>query len=142
MLIYKEAAIMSVFDRTEVDKVELLKVIAHPTRIKLLEELAQGVKCVSDLEEYLEISQPNVSQHLSLLRRTGIIDYYVDGRLKCYFLVDPMIPDLLEVLKKAYSDKLPAPACCPVTRKGSYPGKRKLAGTKKSQLNHSVDSCP
>ena len=116
---------MSVCERTDLDKVELLKVIAHPVRIKLLEELTQGVKCVGDLEAYLEISQPNVSQHLTLLRRCGIVDYYVDGRLRCYFLVDPMVPDLMDVLKKSYSEPLPAPACCPVTRKGKYPGARK-----------------
>jgi len=112
---------MSVHERTETDKAELLRVIAHPTRIKILEELTQNVKCVGDLKSYLEASQPNVSQHLSLLRRSGIIDFYVHGRLKCYFLVDPMIPDLLEVLKKTYSEELPAPACCPVTKKGIYP---------------------
>jgi ArsR family transcriptional regulator len=91
----------------------------------ILEELTKGVKCVSDLEEFLDISQPNVSQHLGLLRRHGIIDYYMDGRLRCYFLVDPLIPDLLEVLNKDYCGDLPAPACCPVTRKGKYPGGRK-----------------
>ena len=112
---------ISVCERSGTDKIELLKVIAHPTRIRLLEELTHGVKCVSDLEDYLEVSQPNVSQHLSLLRRYGIIDYYVDGRLKCYFLVDPMIPDLLKVLKKSYSSALDAPACCPVTKKGKSP---------------------
>ncbi len=115
---------ISVCERSGTDKIELLKAIAHPTRVKLLEELTHGVKCVSDLEDYLEVSQPNVSQHLSLLRRYGIIDYYVDGRLKCYFLVDPIIPDLLEVLRKSYSAPLPAPACCPVTKKGKYPGVR------------------
>ena len=98
---------ISVCKRSGTDKIELLRVVAHPTRIKLLEELTYGVKCVSDLEEHLEVSQPNVSQHLSLLRRYGIIDYYVDGKLKCYFLVDPIIPDLLEVLKKSYSARLP-----------------------------------
>jgi len=123
---------ISVCERSGADKIELLKVIAHPTRIKLLEELTHGVKCVSDLEEYLEVSQPNVSQHLSLLRRFGIIDYYVDGRLKCYFLVDPMIPDLLEVLKKSYSEELPAPACCPVTKKGKYPGRRAATGAEEN----------
>ena len=106
-------------------RVELLKVIAHPVRIKILEELMKGVKCVSDFEEFLEISQPNVSQHLTLLRRHGVIDFYVDGRLKCYFLVDPVIPDIVGILKKAYIKKLPAPACCPVTKKGKYPGKRR-----------------
>lgn len=106
-------------------KIELLKIIAHPARISILEELAKGVKCVSDFEEFLEISQPNISQHLSLLRRYGIIDYYIDGRLRCYFLKDPIIPDIIEVLKKDYLDELPAPACCPVTKKGKYPGERR-----------------
>ncbi len=106
-------------------KIELLKVIAHPVRIKILEELVKGVKCVSDFEEFLEISQPNISQHLSLLRNCRVIDYYIDGRLRCYFLVDPIIPDLLELLKKDYHESLPGPECCPVTRKGKYPGERR-----------------
>jgi len=106
-------------------RVELLRVIAHPVRISILEELRKGVKCVSDFEEFLEISQPNISQHLSLLRNFGIIDYYVDGRLRCYFLVDPIIPDLLNILKKDYHEALPGPECCPVTKKGKYPGDRR-----------------
>ena len=106
------------------NRLEILRIIAHPVRIKILEELMKGVKCVSDFEEFLEISQPNVSQHLSLLRRYRIIDYFVDGRLRCYFLRDPMVPDLLDVIRKDYEEDLPAPACCPVTKKGTYPGTR------------------
>jgi ArsR family transcriptional regulator len=106
-------------------RIELLKVIAHPVRIKILEDLVQGVKCVSDFEESLDISQPNVSQHLSLLRSHGVVDYFVDGRLKCYFLKEPFSPDLLEILKKQYEEDIPAPACCPVTKRGTYPGERR-----------------
>lgn len=106
-------------------KIELLRIIGHPVRVRILEELLKGVKCVADFHEFLGISQPNVSQHLSLLRRFGAIDYYVDGRLKCYFLVDPIIPDILKILRKDYSSLLPAPACCPITKKGTYPGKRR-----------------
>lgn len=106
-------------------RAELLKIIAHPARLKILEELTHGVKCVSDFEDSLDISQPNVSQHLALLRAHGIIDYYIDGRLKCYFLVEPFIPDLLELLKKEYDHDIPAPACCPVTKKGTYPRERR-----------------
>jgi DNA-binding transcriptional ArsR family regulator len=105
-------------------KVELLRVVAHPVRIRILEELSKGVKCVSDFEDFLELRQPNISQHLSLLRQSGIVDYYVDGRLRCYFLTNPFIPDLLELLKKDYRETLPRPACCPVTKKGVYPGQR------------------
>lgn len=106
-------------------KIELLKIIAHPVRIRILDELTKGVKCVSDFEEFLEISQPNVSQHLSILRTHGVIDHYMAGRLRCYFLRDPIIPDIIELLKKDYRKELPAPACCPVTKKGKYPGKRR-----------------
>jgi ArsR family transcriptional regulator len=106
-------------------RIEILKVLAHPVRIKILEDLVQGVKCVSDFEESLDISQPNVSQHLSLLRTNGLVDYFVDGRLKCYFLKDPFVPDLLQILKKQYSEDFPAPACCPVSKKGIYPGGRR-----------------
>jgi DNA-binding transcriptional ArsR family regulator len=106
-------------------RTELLKVIAHPIRIKILEDLVQGVKCVSDFEETLDISQPNVSQHLKLLKSHQIVDFFVDGRLKCYFLKEPLVPDLLELLKKEYEEDIPAPACCPVTKKGTYPGERR-----------------
>ncbi len=106
-------------------KVEIIKTIAHPARIAILDELTKGVKCVSDFQDFLEISQPNISQHLSTLRHAGLIDFFVDGRLRCYFLKNPIIPDLLEVLKKDYNGDLPGPECCPVTRKGTYPGDRK-----------------
>ena len=106
-------------------RIELLRILAHPVRIRILEELTEGVKCVSDFEESLDISQPNVSQHLKLLKSHEAVDFFVDGRLKCYFLKEPFIPDLLELLKKQYEEDIPAPACCPVTKKGTYPGERR-----------------
>lgn len=107
------------------ERIELLKVIAHPVRIDILEQLEEGVKCVSDFEETLQASQSNISQHLSLLRRHGLIDYYVDGRLRCYFLVDAIVLDLLAIMRKQYTESLAAPACCPVTKRGTYPGPRR-----------------
>lgn len=49
-------------------KIEVLKAIAHPARLKILSELTNGVKCVSDLEETFDMRQPAVSHHLSILR--------------------------------------------------------------------------
>lgn len=106
-------------------RVEILKLIAHPVRVAILEELTKGVKCVSDLEDFLELSQPNISQHLSALRHAGLIDFFIDGRLRCYFLKSPLIIDLLDLLRKDYPEELPGPECCPVTKKGTYPGKRR-----------------
>jgi ArsR family transcriptional regulator len=123
MAVHKEACFSLDEAVISQGRIELLKAAAHPVRIKILDELTKGVKCVSDLEEFLDIRQPNVSQHLSLLRRIGIIDYYMDGRLRCYYLKDPLMPDLLRLLKTNYEEDLPAPTCCPVTKKGKYPGK-------------------
>lgn len=109
----------------ERDRVEILKIVGHPLRVEILEQLEDGVKCVSDFEDYFETSQPNISQHLGLLRKAGLIDYYMDGRLRCYFLVDPVVPDLLNLLRKQYEEDLEAPDCCPITRTGKYPGNRK-----------------
>jgi len=102
----------------------LLKAMAHPVRLRILRELLKGVKCVSDLEEFLSLSQPNVSQHLGLLRAQGIIDYYMDGRLRCYFLVEPVVAELLQVLQKEHYSPLARPSCCPVSKRGKYPQRR------------------
>lgn len=51
------------------EKAEVLKLLGHPTRLLVLEELAKGTKCVTDIRDLLEIEQSNLSQHLSLLRR-------------------------------------------------------------------------
>ncbi len=112
-------------DKIERDRIELLKLMGHPLRVKILEQLEQGVKCVSDLEEFFETSQPNISQHLSLLRRAGLIDYFMDGRLRCYYLVDPAVPDILGIIRRQYRRKLEPPPCCPVTKTGKYPGERR-----------------
>lgn len=106
-------------------RIEILKLIAHPARIAIMEELSKGVKCVTDLQDFLDISQSNISQHLSALRHAGVIDYFIDGRLRCYFLKNPFVLDLLEIIRKDYPEALQAPECCPVTKRGKYPGKRK-----------------
>lgn len=108
-----------------IPKIEVMKLIANPSRIAILEGLSKNVWCVSDIQDQLEISQSNVSQHLSALRHAGIIDYFIDGRLRCYFLKSPFVLDLLQLIKKDYPAELPGPECCPVTKKGKYPGKRK-----------------
>lgn len=77
------------------DKAELLRHLGHPTRLLILEELAQGVKCVTDIRDLLDIPQPNVSQHLAVLRQKRIVDFYEDGQLRCYYLLRPTLVEAL-----------------------------------------------
>ncbi|MBF0336777.1 MAG: winged helix-turn-helix transcriptional regulator [Nitrospirae bacterium] len=84
--------------KTLEQKIDMLKVVSHPVRIRILMQLTKGGRCVSDIEKFLDVSQPNLSQHLAILRDHRVIDYYPDGKLRRYFIVEPMIPKLLEML--------------------------------------------
>src|SRR5437763_7449067 len=52
---------------------ELLKVLADPTRLRIIGFLAQRELCVCDLEQALGISQGMTSHHLGILRRAGLL---------------------------------------------------------------------
>jgi ArsR family transcriptional regulator len=67
----------------------IFKALAHPTRLMIIDSLLRGEKCVGDIQDLLQSSQPNVSQHLSILKASGIVDFCQRGNLRCYHLKDP-----------------------------------------------------
>lgn len=82
-------------------KAGFLKMLAHPTRLMILQELIKGVKCVNDIEELFEVRQPNVSQHLAMLRQGRLVDFYQKGKKRCYFLAKPeLIKTILKEVNK------------------------------------------
>jgi ArsR family transcriptional regulator len=70
---------------------ELLKAFSHPTRLMILQELLEGPKCVTDMEELLPARQANISQHLGVLRNAKLVDFAQDGALRCYYLARPKL---------------------------------------------------
>jgi ArsR family transcriptional regulator len=80
---------------------ELLKALAHPTRLLILEELLAGPKCVTDIEDLLSVRQANVSQHLTVLRHAQLVDFAQSGALRCYYLARPkLVRDLLRLTQR------------------------------------------
>lgn len=69
----------------------VFKVIAHPDRIRMIEELREGEKDVNGLVQALGLPGPRVSQHLSLLRAHRMVDDRRDGRHHFYHLVQPQM---------------------------------------------------
>lgn len=65
---------------------ELFGLLAHPLRIRIIEELHNGEKDVNSLAEILQISQSGVSQHLALLRTYKLIVERKQGRNVFYHL--------------------------------------------------------
>ena len=72
-------------------RAELLRQLGHPVRLAILEELMKSSKCVTDIRDFLEVPQPNVSQHLTVLRQQRIVDFSEDGKLRCYYLKRPAL---------------------------------------------------
>ena len=68
---------------------EVLRTLAHPRRLEIIHRLAEGPCEVGRLAAALGISQPNVSQHLAVLRAAGLVDAERDGREVRYHLTDP-----------------------------------------------------
>ncbi len=70
---------------------EIFKILAHPDRIRLIEEMKEGEKDVNTVAEILNLSGPRVSQHLTLMRAHRIVEEERDGRHHRYHLVQPEI---------------------------------------------------
>ncbi len=61
------------------DEVNVFKALADPTRLKILECIENGEKCICKIIPYTGKSQPNVSQHLKVMKHAGIINERKDG---------------------------------------------------------------
>ncbi len=92
------------------DHAGLLRLLGHPVRLAIIQRLAAGPRCVTDIQELLEKPQANVSQHLMALRAHRIVDHYQDGKLRCYYLARPGLAKLLaDVLENGYAVVRPSP---------------------------------
>ncbi|WP_425409172.1 ArsR/SmtB family transcription factor [Hyphococcus sp.] len=70
---------------------EIFKIIAHPDRIRMIEELRSGEKDVNTLAKALDLPGARVSQHLSLMRAHRLVEERRDGRHHFYHLTQPEI---------------------------------------------------
>jgi ArsR family transcriptional regulator len=81
-------------------KADLFKALAHPARIRALEELAAGERSVGDLQPLVGIESSHLSQQLGVLRRAGLVVTRREGSSVVYALRDPLVAELLAVAKQ------------------------------------------
>jgi ArsR family transcriptional regulator len=67
-----------------VDCVEFCKALADDTRQRILEMLLGGERCVSDIVDAFDTSQPTISHHLSVLKRFGMVTSRKEGKQVFY----------------------------------------------------------
>ncbi len=77
---------------------EFLQAVGQETRLRILEVLAEGERCVRDIQVAVGGQQSNVSKHLALLRRSGILTARREGARIIYRLRNGRIPEFLRRL--------------------------------------------
>jgi ArsR family transcriptional regulator len=87
-------------------KAELFKSLAHPARVRVLELLAEREHSVGELAELTGLELSHLSQHVTVLRRAGIVDSRrVKSTVICS-LRDPQTAELLAVARRLISTNL------------------------------------
>ncbi len=90
-------------------KSELFKALGHPARIAILEFIIKQDSCVcGDIVDELPLSQSTISQHLTALKKAGIIKGNISGVKTCYCIDDDVWAEFDAVSKlfvNSYSEK-------------------------------------
>lgn len=100
------------------DEIAILKALAHPARLAILEALRESEACVCHLERLFGWRQAYLSQQLMVLRAAGLLAVRREGWNVYYRVIRPEIYALLDALrqivpatKSAYSSPIPSCSC-------------------------------
>ena len=90
-------------------KAEILKALAQPTRLKILELLRNGEQCICEIVPALNGEQSNISRHISLMQKSNLVITRKDGVKVMVKVRDPKIFDILDkvsaILKSQVSEQ-------------------------------------
>jgi ArsR family transcriptional regulator len=80
-------------------KAEVFQALAHPTRIHIVETLAEGELAVGAILERVKVEPTNLSQHLSVLRLKNLVSARKVGHQVLYSVRDPLLIEALEIMR-------------------------------------------
>jgi ArsR family transcriptional regulator len=87
-------------------KAEFFRLLGHPVRIRVLELLQEGPMPVRDLLSAIEVEPSGLSQHLAVLRRSGIVTAHRDGSTVVYALAGGDVADLMRAARRILTEML------------------------------------
>jgi ArsR family transcriptional regulator len=85
---------------------ERFRILGDPSRLKLLQVLSEGESTVADLTERCATSQANVSKHLGILLRGGLVTRRKEGLYVYYRVADPSVFRLCDLVCGSIKDRL------------------------------------
>jgi DNA-binding transcriptional ArsR family regulator len=84
------------------NEVDVFKALADPTRLKILDCIKDGEKCICEVIPYTGKSQPNVSQHLKVLKIAGLVNERKEGTKIMVKVSNEKIFDVIDSVKKLH----------------------------------------
>lgn len=83
-----------------------LRLLGDPARLRILRELLRGECSVLELAERIELQQPSVSKHLSMLRSEGIVARRQEGLHSFYSVADDSVSELCDIVCEGLAKRL------------------------------------
>jgi DNA-binding transcriptional ArsR family regulator len=77
-------------------KAEILKALAQPTRLKILELLRSGERCICEIVPAINGEQSNISRHISLMQKSNLVTTRKDGVKVMVKVSDPRVFEILD----------------------------------------------
>jgi len=90
-------------------RANVLKALAHPSRLMMVEELANGERCVCELQELVGADMSTVSKHLAVLKKAGLVESDKRGLQVFYTLLSPCVMNFfscVESVIEAHKEQL------------------------------------
>ena len=81
----------------------IIKALAHPTRLFIVDELSRGERCVCELTDMIGVEMPTVSHHLSQLKAVGLVDDDKRGSQVFYRLRLPCVLNFFKCVEAVQS---------------------------------------
>ena len=89
---------------------EVIQAAGHPIRLAIIDYLKDGEQCVCDIAEHVGAKRSNVSRHLTLMLKSGVLDHRRDGLKAMYRLRTPCIMKFLGCVTQVLKERLESEA--------------------------------
>lgn len=87
-------------------KAEIIAAAGHPIRLAIIEFLGRGERCVCDIVEHVDAQRSNVSRHLSVMVKAGVLESRKDGLKVLYKLRTPCLINFLACVDQALRERI------------------------------------
>ena len=85
-------------------RARIIKAMAHPSRLAMLEALADGELCVCDLQKLVGSDMSTVSKHLSVMKAAGLVEARKDGLWMHYRLRVPCVMQFMYCIEAVLNE--------------------------------------